>query len=60
MNCYWIVDNSKEVLKRLHNISHVKCFNSYDFATLYTNIPHEGLKMNIRNLVSEAFKVRRG
>ena len=25
---------------------------------IYTNIPHEGLKMNIRNLVREAFKVR--
>ena len=30
---------------------------SYDFATLYTNIPHEGLKMNIKNLVKEVFKV---
>ena len=61
MNCYWIIDNSKEVLNRLHNINNVsqaKCFDSYDFATLYTNIPHEGLKMNIRNLVREAFKVR--
>ena len=42
VNCYWIVDNSKEVLDRLHNInnvSHATCFDSYDFATLYTNIP---------------------
>ena len=62
MKCYWIIDNSKEVLNRLHNINNVsqaKCFDSYDFATLYTNIPHEGLKMNIRNLVREAFKVRK-
>ena len=43
MNCYWIVDNSKEVLNRLH-VSHAKCLNNYDFAKLYTNIPHEGLK----------------
>ena len=37
-----------------------KCFDSYDFATLYTNIPHDGLKNNtcIRNLVREAYKVR--
>ena len=51
VKCYWIVDNSNKVLKRLHNInnnvSQAKCFDSYDFATLYTNIPHEGLKMNI-------------
>ena len=32
--------------------------DSYDFATLYTNIPHDGLKSNIRNLVREAYKVR--
>ena len=61
VNCYWIVDNSKEALNRLHNINNVsqaKCFDCYDFSTLYTNIAHEGLKMNIRNLVREAFKVR--
>ena len=31
---------------------------SYDFATLYTNIPHNALKNNIRSLVREAFKIR--
>ena len=58
VNCYWVIDNSKEVLDRLHNINKVsgaKCFDSYDFATLYTNIPHDGLKSNIRNLVREAY-----
>ena len=61
VNCYWVIDNSKEVLDRLYNINKVsgaKCFDSYDFATLYTNIPHDGLKSNIRNLVREAYKVR--
>ena len=61
MNCYWIIDNSKEILNRVHNINNVsqaKCFDIYDFAMLYTNIPHGGLKINIRNLVREAFKVR--
>ena len=50
-----------EVLDRLHNInktSRAKSFNSYDFATLYTNIPHNALKSNIWNLVRESFKVR--
>ena len=41
MNCYWIIDNSKEVLNmyRLlinnNNVSQAKCFDSYDFAALY-------------------------
>ena len=55
------IDNSMEVLDRLHNInrtSRAKSFASLDFSTLYTNIPHEALKTNIRNLIREAFKVR--
>ena len=35
-----------------------KSFDSFDFSTLYTNIPHEALKTNIRNLIREAFKIR--
>ena len=61
MNCYWVIDTSKYVLDRLQNINKVsgaKCFDSYDFATLYTNIPHDGLKSNIRNLVREVYKVK--
>ena len=61
VNCFWIIDNSMEVLDRLRNInrtSRAKTFDSFDFCTLYTNIPHEALKTNIRNLIREAFKVR--
>ena len=61
VNCFWIIDNSKEVLDRLHTInktSQAKSFDSYDFATLYTNIPHEALKNNIRTLIRETFKIR--
>ena len=50
-----------EVLDRLRNInrtSRAKSFDSFDFSTLYTNIPHEAFKTNIRNLIREAFKVR--
>ena len=36
----------------------LKKFDSYDSATLYTNIPHNALKNNIRGLVREAFKIR--
>ena len=48
------------MLDRLQNInknSRATSFDSYDFATLYTNIPHDELKNNIRVLVREAFKV---
>ena len=60
---FWIIDNSKEVLDKLHicntnKNSHAKHFDSYDFATLYTNIPHGTLKTNLRELINEAYKVR--
>ena len=50
-----------EVLDRLRNInrtSRAKSFDSFNFSTLYINIPHEALKTNIRNLIRETFKVR--
>ena len=63
VNCFWIIDNSKEVLDKLHTCntkktSHEKSFDSYDFATLYTNIPHDTLKTNMKELINEAYKVR--
>ena len=59
INCFWIINNSTEVLDRLHKINKTSRV-SYDFATLYTNIPHNALKNNIRSLVREAFKLRSG
>ena len=35
-----------------------KCFDSYDFSTLYTNIPHATLKEALKALIQEAYKVR--
>ena len=61
INFFGIINNSTEVLDRLHKInktSRAKQFDSYDFATLYMNIPHNTLKNNIRSLVCEAFKIR--
>ena len=60
VNCFWIIDNSMEVLDRLriNRTSRAKSFYSFDFSILYTNLPHEALKTNIRNLIREAFKVR--
>ena len=48
------------VLDRLHQInktSRARKIDSYDFSTLYTNIPHNALKNNIRSLVREASKI---
>ena len=37
----------------------MNCYiTAYTIATLYTNIPHNALKNNVRSLVPEAFKIR--
>ena len=38
--------------------SKAKHIDTSDFATLYTNIPHNSLKSNLHMLIEEAFKVR--
>ena len=60
INCFWIINNSTDVRDRLHQINKTikaRQFDSYDFATLYTNIPH-ALKNNITNLDRKAFNIK--
>ena len=61
VNCFWIIDNSQQVLSALHNINYfstAKHFDSYDFSTLYTSIPHTDLKTALISLIKEAYRVR--
>ena len=47
VNCFWIVDNSQQVLSTLNKINYfstARHFDSYDFSTLYTSIPHAALR----------------
>ena len=58
---FWIINNSQQVLSSLsylNKVSRAKHFDSFDFTTLYTNIPHDTLKTNLGALIEEAFKVR--
>jgi len=58
----WIIDNNTPVLERIseYNSRETKCdkpknINSYDFSTLYTNIPHENLKKQFKWILEKAF-----
>ena len=54
VNCFWIIHNSQQVLTTIQNLNATtkpKCFNSFDFFTLYTNIPHGSLKSNLCKLI---------
>ena len=54
-NCFWIIDNSTQVLYDTTIATH---FDSFDFSTLYTNIPHDLLLDCLDNSVKEAYRVR--
>ena len=40
VNCFWIINNSQQVLEKLHTINHFTKAKHFDFCTLYTSIPH--------------------
>ena len=59
VNFFWIVDNSQQVLNRLRKTNYfspAKHFDSFDFYTLYTSIPHDSLKMALTSLVMETYR----
>ena len=60
VNCFWIIDNSQQILSALSKIKYfstAKHLDSYDFSTLYTSIPHTSLKEALTSLIKEAYKV---
>ena len=61
VNCFWVIDNSQQVLSTLNKINYfstAKHLDSYDFATLYTSIRHDLLKQALKSLIKEAYRVR--
>ena len=58
VNCFWIIDNSQQVLSALHNINYFSTAKHFDFSTLYTSIPHTDLKTALISLIKEAYRVR--
>ena len=54
-----IIDNREKVINFINAANNSnrgkKCISTWDFSTLYTNIPHDQLKMNMRKFVSNIF-----
>ena len=46
------------VLKKINKTRGARHFDSFDFSTLYTNIPHNLLLNSIGELIKEAFRIR--
>ena len=62
INQMWILKNSKELLDNfnLDSLASVYSIKTYDFSTLYTNIPHTKLKSRLAKLVRNAFRSKNG
>jgi hypothetical protein len=58
INHLWIADSKEVVLKRLDELNEERKgrnVDTYDFETLYTNIPHKKLKAHICRIIQEAY-----
>ena len=60
INQMWILKNSKELLNSLKASSHVSSIKTYDFSTLYTTIPHDKLKLRLRDIITGTFVTKKG
>ena len=61
INCFWIINNLQQVLQSLQLLnvtSEAVGFESFDFSTLYTSIPHDSLKSTLEKLGDEVFRTR--
>ena len=59
VNKFWIIQNNKNILKSINKLNKrksAKQLSTFDFSTLYTNIPHDKLLMVLGNIIDFAFK----
>ena len=58
---YWVIKNANDIRNDIQNINSkhkASSLFSYDFERLYTNIPHDLLKENLKFALDEAFDVK--
>ena len=61
INSFWVIQNNKPVIDTLNKLSNrkaAKSVSTYDFSTLYTNIPHDKLIKTLSSVIDFAFKGR--
>ena len=59
INSYWIINNSSKVhdlINKSNERKDVENIATYDFSTLYTNIPHSKLKERMASVISKAYE----
>ena len=56
-NYFWSVDNSKEVLDKLNNVNNPSSIHTYDFSTLYTNLPLDLVRNELFEMIDRYFDI---
>lgn len=59
VNRMWIIDNSQKVLNKIEGLNEFRSarnLHTYDFTTLYDNVPHEDLKKEMKWVIDFCFK----
>jgi len=54
INCFWSINNSMEFISKIKNMK-AKSIDSFDFSTLYTNLPLTSLKLVMEKLIVKMF-----
>ena len=56
ISCFWSIDNSVEFVTKLAGIDKATSIKTYDFSTLYTNLPLDYIYNMLKNLIDLMFK----
>ena len=55
LNFFWSIDNSIEFLNKLGDVKSAVSIKTYDFSTLYTNLPLDKIYENLEKLIIKMF-----
>ena len=58
INTFWVVQNNKPVIDAINGLNRRRkatSFSTFDFSTLYTNLPHNKLLMVLNSLIGFCF-----
>ena len=56
LNYFWSIDNSMEFLNKLSTIPIADSITTFDFSTLYTNLPLDNIYESLKRLLIKMFK----
>ena len=56
LNYFWSIDNSQEFLNKLIDVDKADSVETFDFSTLYTNLPLDKIYFSLERLIIKMFK----